>query len=155
MTISDDDFFLFYQNFLALVVAEEDCAIDMHFAASFFCSKDDDDVWYEKAVAALTRLGISGLICHDKFEHDIRPLLKYMFLNREDNIWLACYFNPTEAGVRLAKKLLIYFNEENRPRIITDLCEEFREELGRIFEEYGVGFDVELPYGELLSIKND
>lgn len=150
MSISNGDFFLFYQRFLALVVAEGEC--DMHFAANYFCSDDEDDIWYEKAIAALTRLGISGLICCDEIEYDVRPFLKNLFLNRNDNTWIYRFFIPTKTAEKLAVRFLIYCDEENRPRILTVICEEFRKELGRIFDEHGVGFDVDLPYEKLLSL---
>ena len=58
-------------------------------------------------------------------------------------------------GEHLARNFLIYLNEENRPQVINNTCEEFRKELGRIFDEHGVGFDVDLSYDKLLSLDSE
>ena len=75
-----------------------------------------------------------------------------MFLDKSEENWLNCYFIPTVLGKSLAMKYLVYFNKENKPQVINNICEEFRKDLERIFDEYGVGFDVELPYDKLLSL---
>ncbi len=153
MSISDADFFAFYQNFLAVIVAEGDG--DMPFTANYFGVNVVEEVWYGKAMAALTRLGISGLIYHGEVGSDIRTVLKEMFLYRNEETWLSCYFIPTVAGEKLAKKFLISFDKKNRPQVINNICEKFREELGRIFDEHGVGFDMDLPYDKLLSLDSE
>lgn len=152
MSISDDDFLKFYQFFLEDIVVDGDGDI---FFMNYYVRDMDEDELYEKAIAALTRLGVSGLIYRRNTEYDIRSFLKYMFLNRDEEIWLDCFFIPNETSVRLVKKYLIYFNEENHLKVVTDVCEEFRAELRRIFDEHGVGFDVDLPYDKLLSLDSE
>ncbi|WP_249103255.1 hypothetical protein [Parasaccharibacter sp. TMW2.1882] len=49
-------------------------------------------------------------------------------------------------------KYLISLDEENDPQVINNICEEFCKDLERIFDEHGVGFDVDLPYDNLLSL---
>lgn len=153
MIVSDDDFFIFYQNFLATLVTEGDG--DVMFTTNYFSENEEEGVWHEKVLAALIRLGVSGLIYCGEVESEFRFYLKRMFLNRDEDTWFAHFFIPTEAGVELAEKFLIYFNEENRLRVITNICEEFREELERIFDGHGVGFDVDLPYDRLLSLDSE
>ena len=111
-----------------------------------------EEIWFEKAMAALTRLGFSGLIYYRRDGFDIRIILKKMFLDKSEENWLNCYFIPTVLGKGLAVKYLIYLDEENDPQVINNICEEFRKDLERIFDEHGVGFDVDLPYDKLLSL---
>lgn len=75
-----------------------------------------------------------------------------MFLDKSEENWLNCYFIPTVLGKGLAVKYLISLDEENDPQVINNICEEFRKDLERIFDEHGVGFDVDLPYDNLLSL---
>lgn len=75
-----------------------------------------------------------------------------MFLDKSEENWLNFYFIPTVLGKGLAVKYLIYLDEENDQQVINNICEEFRKDLERIFDEHGVGFDVDLPYGNLLSL---
>lgn len=152
MGISDDDFLNFYQFFLEDIVVDGDGDI---FFMNYYVRDMDEDELYEKAIAALTRLGVSGLIYRRNTEYDIRSFLKYMFLNRNEEIWLDCFFIPNETSVKLVEKYLIYFDEENHLKVVTDICEEFRAELRRIFDEHGVGFDVDLLYDELLSLDSE
>lgn len=152
MNISDNDFLKFYQFFLERIVVDGDGDI---FFMNYYVYDMDADALYEKAIAALTRFGVSGLINQCSTECDIRSFLKYMFLNRDEEIWLDCFFIPNETSVKLVEKYLISFDEENHLKVVSDICEEFRAELRRIFDEHGVGFDVDLPYDELLSLDSD
>lgn len=157
MSVSNDDFLKLYQYFLTRVVIDGDG--DIFFMNYYWYDMDEDEL-YEKAMAALTRFGASGLVYRRilgrnvkcNIDYDIMNFLKYMFLNKDERIWMDCFFVPTESAVKLVEKFLIYFDEENHLKSVTDICEEFREELGRIFDEHGVGFDVDLPYDKLLSL---
>ena len=157
MSVSDDVFLRFYQKFLESIVIDGDGDI---FFTNYYSYDMDEDELYEKAIAALTRFGASGLIYRRvlgrniecSIDYDIMNFLKYMFLNKNERIWMDCFFVPTESAVNMVEKFLISFDEENRLKVLADVCEEFRKELGRIFDEHGVGFDVELSYDNLLSL---
>lgn len=47
------------------------------------------------------------------------------------------------------------FNLEDEGELHSRLLPGFREELGRIFEEHGVGLDIDLPYDKLFSLESD
>lgn len=147
MSVPDVDFIKFYQDPMTYLVSGGNSC--MPFLASYRYGKEEKE-WYEKVIGALTRLGLSGLIyCWDVGE-DIRPTLEDMFHNRNEDIWRSYIFNPTEFGVKLVKK----FHLEDQ-----DHCKGvvwgFRKELGRIFDESDVGFDVDLPYNKLLSLGSE
>lgn len=102
-------------------------------------------------MTALTRLGVSGLIyCYD-IEDDIVPTLNLISHKRSEYVWLGCIFNPTESGMRLVNKFHLDTDKDSARGMIFG----FRQELGDIFDEDGVGFDVDLPYDKLFSIGGD
>lgn len=145
MTISDDDFMHFYQYPISMLVIEGDS--HMYGMAG---GPEGGDEWYEKAIAALTRIGLSGLMyCWE--EGDLTPALRDMFIDRSDDNWGSYIFNPTEACMELGRK----FNLEDEGELHSRLLLGFREELGRIFEEHGVGLDIDLPYDKLFSLESD
>lgn len=148
MPVSDVDFLRFYQEPMSMLSAEGDSHI--HFIAGY-PNENEEREWYEKAMAALTRLGVSGLIyCYD-IEDDIVPTLNLMFHKRNEDVWPSCIFNPTESGMRLAEKFHLDTDKDSARRVIFG----FRQELGHIFDKHGVGFGVDLPYDKLLSIGSD
>lgn len=53
--------------------------------------------------------------------------------------------------MRLAKKFHFDTDKDSARRVILG----FRQELGHIFDEHGVGFNVDLPYEKLFSIESD
>ncbi len=147
MSISDADFIRFYQEPLISLSIDPDSTIQFLVG---FPQKGEEKVWYEQAIAALTRLGMSGLIsCYDA-EDDIRFVLRIMFSRREEDTWLNWLFSATDFGEELAKKF--YWDDEvPYQRVVPG----FREELGRIFDEHGVGLDIDLPYDELFMVEGD
>lgn len=149
MSISDSDFVNFYQKPIATLSADGDD--HMYFMVGY-PEEGKMEEWYEKAIAALTRLGVSGLICCYDVEGDIAIALEDMFCNRRDNIWYRYLFNLTEFGTEVARKFHLDTDEENYWRVAFP---DFREELERIFDEHGVGLDTDLPYAKLLSLDSD
>ena len=135
---------------MAVIVAEGDG--DMPFTADLFGADVTDEIWFEKAMAALNRLGFSGLIYYREVGFDIRIVLRKLFLHIHERNWLNYYFIPTVLGEILAMKYLVYFDERNKPQVINNIDEDFRKDLERIFDEHGVGFDVDLSYEKLLSL---
>lgn len=51
----------------------------MPFTANYFGVNVVEEVWYEKAMAALVRLGLSGVIYYHNVGFDIRIILKKCF----------------------------------------------------------------------------
>lgn len=147
MNISDADFVRFYQGPLSSLAVEPDSSIEFLVGP---LQKGEGEEWYKKSIAALTRLGMSGLISCYGPEDDIRLALREMYQGREDRMWVGCLFSATDSGEELAKKFLLD-DEVPYQRVVPG----FREELGRIFDEHGVGFGVDLPYDKLFSLKSD
>lgn len=157
MSVTDIEFAWFYQDCIGYLLEGEDSSMPFmggrHVSYRVGCTEEE---WYEKAIAALTRLGISGLICcrcDQDNVHDIRVVLRELFLDRSSMTWDGCYFELTESGEKLAKEF--HLEEEDEESLLSRVLPGFREELGRIFDGHGVGFDVDLPYDKLLSLKSD
>lgn len=139
MSITDKGFIHFYQNVLSyLSVEDDDC---MYFLAGW-PEGPDDRQWYQDALDALTRLGLSGLVECGK---DIHTSLTDLSSAQGDNLeatWFHYYFDITPK----AKELLSFWTLPNRSDTGDTPVPGFREALSRIFDEAGVGFDMELPY---------
>ncbi|MBA5726378.1 hypothetical protein [Bombella favorum] len=147
MNISDAEFINFYQESLGILAVEPDNSVKVLFGLP---GVGEEEEWYKKSIAALTRLGMSGLISCYGPEDDIRLAVREMYRSREDRMWLGCLFSATDSGEELARKFRLD-DEEPYQRVVPG----FREELGRIFDEHGVGFGVDLPYDKLFSLKSD
>ena len=152
MTISDDEFIWFYQGCIMDLLIGGDYSMPsvggLHASYRIGCTEKE---WYEKAMAFLTRMGISGVIHFWHTRDDIRIVLKELFLDRSRMTWDGYYFELTEYGEKLAKKFRFDEEEDVETRVFPD----YREELERILNEHGVGFDVDLPYDKLLSLDGE
>lgn len=151
MTLSDAEFVSQYQHPLAILHAGDE-------ETPYFLIGNDSAFytlpWYPKALDAITRLVQTGLIqfAGGGNEKNFSILctsptaLEYRLAaqnSRPDEVyigdWDCVLFAATSAGNAMAEK---YGLRADFSKIVPG----FREELTRIFDEHGVGFDAELPY---------
>lgn len=74
-----------------------------------------------------------------------------LFFDRSSITWDGCYFKLTESGENELKKFYLGDEEDLESRVLL----EIREELRRIFDEYGVGLDIDLSHDKLFAIESD
>lgn len=136
MSLSDEDFINFYQDTLRyLWEVESDYVLWLTGSP-----KGRHDVnWYNKSLDALTRMELSNLITSENNSHD---MLTRLANTTDIDIWIQYIFDLTSAGRDFMQQFEIADDLDENPRLIPG----FREALIRIFDEHGVGFDVELPY---------
>ena len=132
MSVTDKYSIQFYQNVLSYLNVEDDEC--MYFLAGWPDGPDDRQ-WYQNALDALSRLGLSGLVECGK---DIHTSLTDLSLAQGDNLkdtWFHYYFDITPK----AKKLLSFWTLPNESDAGDTSAPGFRGALSRIFDEYGFG----------------
>lgn len=136
MTISDDDFIHFYQNALLFLWRE---GPEYILWIAGWPDNEQDITWYNKTLAAIARMDFSGLITSTV---DTKDVMNILTKTTDEDIWMQYNFELTDFGKELAEQ----FGIPEATEEIKHAIPGFRETLSRIFDEHGVGFDVELPY---------
>lgn len=107
--------------------------------------------WYCKAMAAIYRMSRSGMLwfgdrvnaesCLNKLFESSQTVKPPYDVNFLVDGWVGTLLESTAAGKTFIRAFNIDPDDTTPP-----LAPGFREALSRIFDEHGVGFDVELPY---------